>query len=540
MKININLINTIKKIYSRILLIGINLSTHIDYQYIKKITKRYKLLSTFFSIRINNYLFFPSQLISKALVSRESIYEFKETIIALLKNTSEDESMVLIYLTYSVGAFDNNICKAVLSFATKCRNTKYRYWLTQNVSKFCFFSQDGFYDDYYIDRKKLVKQCAQEMNISVPLKSENKNRNKICIINYLQSNNPLNSVQRVSTMIANGLNQYYDEIMILVLDCFIIGKKDEHNWGAVFHYKSAYSKIQIIKKMYPFNTKIIFCSGENYIERFQFAINSIYAFSPNAIIDLSDEYSLISYFYSKDFFTVNIPLRVGTSSLFFNSIVADSWIISSLNDKYRFINDEIVKDWSFPEYYHEEKIQLTRKDYNLPDDAFVILTLGKCSNACSTDFINEVCNYLINNHHSIWLVVGDTLPIQSNEQFLNLVKNNRIIFKEYENKIGSLCSICDVLLRVNVTGGSGSTAIAAMNGLPIAMTDFLCDPMRWLGRDFSSNHNYTDLFNYIHKLQNDKFFYSEKSAESKKLAIIATDAEKKWFELAVFLHNKTK
>ena len=90
-----------------------------------------------------------------------------------------------------------------------------------------------------------------------------------------------------------------------------------------------------------------------------------------------------------------------------------------------------------------------------------------------------------------------------------------------------------------MTGGSGATAIAAMAGLPIAMTNYLCDPSRWLGVDFHSDiSTYRDLTNYIVELSVNKDFYN--SEKNKVLSLIndAIDTPEKWKALAQILKGE--
>ena len=164
----------------------------------------------------------------------------------------------------------------------------------------------------------------------------------------------------------------------------------------------------------------------------------------------------------------------------------------------------------------------------------------KCEAFCSEAFQDELCKYLSENPDAIWLIVGDIIPDYLQNNYYALVESGRVKSVSYEKKIGSLCSMCDVLLRVDATGGSGSTAIAAMYGLPIAMTDFPCYPMRWLGRDFSKIDNYKDLFEYIHRLQQDDSFYEIEQAKSKELVMNAVDGEKKWLELFEFIESRAR
>ena len=70
-----------------------------------------------------------------------------------------------------------------------------------------------------------------------------------------------------------------------------------------------------------------------------------------------------------------------------------------------------------------------------------------------------------------------------------------------------------------------------MNGLPIVMTNFECDPMRWLGRDYSDIDSYVDLFEEISRLESNREYYTEKSNHCRKLIEKAKDSPDKWNDL---------
>ena len=88
-----------------------------------------------------------------------------------------------------------------------------------------------------------------------------------------------------------------------------------------------------------------------------------------------------------------------------------------------------------------------------------------------------------------------------------------------------------------MTGGSGATAIAAMQGLPIVMTNFICDSSRWLGLEYSSIDNYHDLALEIQKLYSDKAYYEERKQVALTLVEKAVDSKEKWEDLHNILNS---
>ena len=119
-----------------------------------------------------------------------------------------------------------------------------------------------------------------------------------------------------------------------------------------------------------------------------------------------------------------------------------------------------------------------------------------------------------------------------------LFENKQIIEHGYEKNLSALCAVCDVVIRSNQTGGSGGTAIAANQGLPIIMTNFMCDASRWLGNDYSNIDNYHDLMQELLRLKNDNTYYKQKQIITKKKIDYAIDAIPRWKELAEIILGK--
>ena len=164
-------------------------------------------------------------------------------------------------------------------------------------------------------------------------------------------------------------------------------------------------------------------------------------------------------------------------------------------------------------------------------DSFIIVSAAYVSKICSDEFCDKICKLLKNNSNFVWLIVGDTAPAYIHNYYGELITSNQIIEKSYESNLFALFKLCNLYLRTEVTGGSGSTAIAAMAGLPIVMTDYLCDPMRWLGSDYSKISNLDQLVDEIETLYKDSEYYEIKKQQCQMLAYEAVDAEKKWSAL---------
>lgn len=539
-----NIKNKIKDYLSAFMIIGIKISYDNVFKNIRcveKLGNRFSILEKFLPVRMDWYLRYPVQKIidtGNLLFDLSNRTALKNEWLVIYSKANDREKILLTNMIYTIGIFDNDICRAIICSIPCLKNLNYRYWMTQNISKMTFFMQDGLYDEYFTDRRELIKKCAIDLKLDIPkVKQEAQKYEKLCIVAYLQSKTPMNSEQRLTVMTANRMSKYYDDILVIVLDCFVEGEDDDHKLCTIFKYKSARKDKDIIKQLFNCRVNIHFCNGRNYRKRFQNAIDVIYDYNPTDIIDLSDDYSIISYYYAKDYYTLNMLLRIGATSLFHSAVFWDDSgeISRMLNEKYHFAKDKEIINWGLPEVIPEDETTLNKNDFGIGEKSFVMLTLGHCSKFCSNIFIDELCNFLKEYPDAVWLIVGDKIPDYLEYKFYDIVRKGQVISKPYEKHIVSLCSFCDILLRVDTTGGSGGTAIAAKQGLPIVMTNYYCDPLLWLGLHYSNIDNYTDLFKMVRELHNNADFYRLKQDEAKALVSKAEDTDEKWYRLYKYM-----
>ncbi|SEH64605.1 hypothetical protein SAMN02910265_01902 [Ruminococcus flavefaciens] len=449
-------------------------------------------------------------------------------------NISEDYRYFLTQFFSINGVIDDEICRRIINYGMELDNQDYRYWLTLDISNTTFSYQRGFYPEYYTDRRKLLKKIANELKINVPFKHDS-NKKTLCIVTYLLSTDVRNSMQRIALMVSNNLKQYFDNITVITLDSFVVTKREKKRINTISKWRDypAIDNKSVIDSLFGSDIRVIYSPKKDYKERYKFALEEIYKINPFVIIDISDEFSPISYYYSQDFPTVYMPLRVGASSSFFNIFQGTKWKLLELNSKYHFYSNEKLIQWSFPESVPiTENNKYTRLDLEISENAFIIITIAKCYNCCNESFVDEIACLLKNNLDMIWLIVGDKAPAYMHKKYPELFIDNKVIERSFENNLMSLCSLCNVLLRTDNTGGSGATAIAALAGLPIAMTNFLCDPMRWLGRDYSNIGDYHDLMMYIQQLHDNNDLYINKKQETLDLVNKAVDSPDKWKYLA--------
>lgn len=477
----------------------------------------------------------------KILCNNSLIEEkIKNNWIDVFKESNGDLKFFIAQLFFVTGVFDDEICKMIIEYLDEVKNEDYRYYMTLDISLATFNTEKGYYADYFVDRRKLLKKIAIEGNYNIPYKIKRKgNKRKIAIITYLLEASIFNSMQRVAMMVSKEMAERFDEVLVYDIDSFYVPKVNDKglNTESRWKYNCGEKDKTEIKKMFGEKISLVFMPKVSYKERYQFFLNSIYNENPDVIIDIADEFSPVSFFYSKDFPTLYMPMRIGASSQFFTAIEGVSWKIQMLNSKYCFITNELIINWAFPEYVPNVTDTYSRNEFDLKEDSFIILTIGKCSSTADKEFVDEIIGLLNKYPKIVWLIVGDNAPSYLYEKYKSALEARKVIEMPFEKNLLALCEICNVLLRTNNSGGSGGTAIGAMAGLPIAMTNYVCDPMRWLGRDYSTIDNYHDLLLYVEKLYLDKKFYELKKKQTKELVAKAIDAKSKWDELASYLNS---
>lgn len=447
---------------------------------------------------------------------------------------NDDSKAIMFNIMYLCNLINDKSMEVLYDFLNNTTNKYYRYWMTMDMARMTFKLQKGFYPNYYINRRSLLEKIALESNLKINKQESRGKLKKLCIITYLLDDTIYNSTQRVAMMLAEGLEKYYDEIAIISLESFGVSIKDQRKITTLLPVPCAIKKAKKIRKMFDEKVKIFYLREKGYEKKFHEALDYIYSYNPTTILDMSDEYSVISYYYSKDFPTYYLPLRSNASSSFFSNILTDKFSYEILNKKYNSIEEKKVCHWIFPEYVPNKTISYKRKDLGLLENSFIIITIG--NNAIIDEELAKCMNdLLLNKKDIVWLLVGNRAPEFMHKKYQILFDNKRIIEWGFEKNLASLCEVCNIHLRANNTGSSGATAIAAQQGLPIVMTNFICDSMRWLGYDYSNFTNWNQVIGEIIQLYTDKQYYIQKQKQVLDKVKKATNLDEKWKELSSIL-----
>lgn len=495
--------------------------------FLNKISPRYVL-------QIHVYAL--GQIVREAVAKDNNFKKIKRLWLSYFEQSDDMMRMYLAKLFWITGIMDDEISKRIVKFAFETKIPEYRYWTTQDMSLLNFGLSEGFYPQFYTDRKKLFGMIAKDGNyVKLPMEKrmQHSGRKVLCLLAYHLVPTLSNSLVRVVKMIIDGIGDKYDDITLIATDSLYSSRDD-----IVISSLSGFSKIhsadqrEDIERLFGDRVRIFYPSDLNYKKRWQEVLDEIYCINPDLIIDVTDEHSPLSYVYYQDYMTVYFPLRDCASSSYYDLITGTKWMYVEGNRRFNnSVDISKVVDWTFPEFVPIDKGKYTREQIGIDDGKYIILTIAKCSDVCSNEFIDGIVRLLERRNDFVWLIVGDTAPVYLHEKYRDLVNQCRVVERVYDNNLKGLCEICNVLLRTDSTGGSGGTAFAAMAGLPIVMTNYSCDCMRWLGKDYSHIDNYDDLFKEIERLYLDEDYYRDRQQLVKQLVVQVLNTQGTWDKL---------
>lgn len=531
-----NIKDLIKKVLVKIPYVIVHIDksniTQVD-ECLPRLIRGYKRLLWFLpDYPFKYYIAAYSQIIiketSKDIEKKE---KFQTELLSFFYKNGIKEQMFTWCFLSECKLIDNTIIKKIMDHIISCEDAGERYWLCMDISYTTFREGVGFYKDFYIDRKKILQKIAEETNLKKLPQKRDTNGEKICIITYQLFPDIHNSVQRVCSTFANRFSCYSKQVLVLCLETTYKTRAEKKKYYTNCRTPKSSKYLKKIASFFNDNVLIQYAVGSNYKERAQDGLDKLFLFNPSIIIDLSDEYSPFSYIYSKQFFTVYFPLRRGISSQGFNKIIISKNTFKIENEIFdNIIEGEPILDWCFPEYVPKDMGNYQRSEIGLPQDSFVIISIGN-NGAFENELVNAMRNFLLLEKKCVWLLVGFPASEYLRETCVNLIEERKIIEWGYEKNLLGICSVGNVVLRQNITGGSGGTAIAAMKGLPIVMTNKGCDASRWLGYDYSNISDTQGLIDEIKRLKEDSIYYQQKQNQVLNLVNKVIDTEEKWKDL---------
>lgn len=528
-----------KKIKSIIKKIILNLfwsgTDSVNFIFTKKdyFEKRAKFFNYICYKNKNAYRFIFLPLLNLRITDKE-IENIKKAQDSFFKNfyssLNEQAQILLLRIMSELKIDDEKNIERFFEIAENTKNADVKYWITQSVDKIVFWNTLTLPKDFFIRRKVLFKNICDTYLLKKPSKLINQNKEDkktVCIVTYLMESTIRNSAQRVLLMFAENIDRTLFDVTILCLDSLYDRKSSIAN---VCGYKKSYKQHEKIEEMFKKTVSIYYCTKNGIKNKLQESLDTIYKINPDVILDMADEYSVTSFIYSQDFKTIYTPLRRRVTAQYCTHYIASAPAQTAEQSKIycNILNGVKLQEWCFPEYKMPCNVTYTRKQYDLPDKNQILITTGIIP-IHDTDFMDILINLLKDNSDISWIIVGLTeLPIYLLNNAEELILNKQIINWGYEKNLPALYKICDIFVNPNRTGGSGAIAIAAQQNLPIVITDYPSDALRWIHAENTVTDGYEGFEKEILRLINDKSYYETQSKKFRTLVDDVCESEKIW------------
>ncbi len=435
----------------------------------------------------------------------------KNQLVKVFNNADLEIRPYFLDIFDMLGLLDANIIDLFVSLCYEIENLSERFFLIDDITFVVFINGIIPNNNYYNERRNVFKEIAKQLELNIPQINKKNNNKSLAIITFMLSKDLKNSMERIASFVANGMRNYFNDITIVTLDCFFSNYSETIRYHSDFF--NSYSKKSFLKIRKHFDKKInlIFPKKESLKKRMQFCLNKIYELNPGAIIEMTDDTSFLSYYYYKDFKTLFIPSRGLGNSNFYNYILGPKWRYDKVNERFNCIEDNKIINRIFPEIVKiPDKRSYRRHQLGLSEDDFILISINY-NNSMPNEYVDMLVNFINSEKNIKLIIVGDKANSYFHGTYQDIFNRGKIIERGYENDLFSLCVLCDVLVRHDFTGSSGCAGIAAKAGLPIVMTDFLCDAVRWLGTDYLVNHSISDQYEELVKLYWDKQYYKIRS-----------------------------
>ena len=150
-------------------------------------------------------------------------------------------------------------------------------------------------------------------------------------------------------------------------------------------------------------------SGNTIRKRQQEILDYLCEINPLCILDISDEFSILSYYYAKGYPTLYLPIRIqDCSSSFFHKIA----VVADPDDQV--MASHPVKQEQVLQVPHtrgavQPRKKHFRKDYGFTDEDIVVVTVGnRLPFEISPDLIEQMCGLMEPGYTVKWLCVGCT------------------------------------------------------------------------------------------------------------------------------------
>lgn len=476
----------------------------------------------------NNLLYFDPlirELEQKGEEKEKLLVWFKKMVHSL----TPLENIVLFDILYLAGIFDAELMKHMMECLLRIDQKELRqllYGISSDTTDMCFTHPEFLFPEFYSMRRTLLRNICRMYDLHMRPRKTHKGKDgkirKICIISHMLYDQK-SSATLFSIQLSGMLADMGYEIMVMPLD--VCGYPMSGNpvlRPIIFaNYKTSREHEAYHKAIYHPKVLIEYTDETALQEKMQIELDKLAEFSPDLIIDMTDEHSVLSYVYSQYFTTLYIPMRGYQSSSFFTYFaVRDMDGFLRENSIYHSVKESCAVEYSA--FYLWPSIptkKYEREELSIGKSDFVLITVGNRLNTEMTEeFIDAVCKNLLDKPNIKWLIVGSENEYLS-QNYANFIDAQKIQYISYEDDLPALYEVCDLYLNPKRMGGGTSIVWAMRAGLPIALLSCPCDVMTIIGYENAAGDTYEQMMEYILSLWKDPACFRRECEKFQNIAV---------------------
>lgn len=437
------------------------------------------------------------------------------------------ESVVFLYVLYSADVFDAELMERLMDCLLEIDGVHLRqflYGVWNDTTFMCFHHVEYLFPAFYIKRRILLKKVCEMFDFSLSKYSERQSERecikKICIVSrcFHASKRDADATMLLCIQLVGLLAGWGYDIQLILLDP-VSYLMETPVFPPIFQwYDTSSSYIAEYEKELPSQVSIITSDLCDLKERLQNALDGIFSYSPDLIIDMSDEMSVLSYLYSQYFQTLYLPMRGYQSSSFFTYFAArERAIFARENSIYHSVDESAFVKLPICVFPPEPQTVYKRRDFLLEDHDFVLVTVGaRLETEMSSEFIDAICSRLLPKPNIKWAIVGSTNHYLS-QTYADYISCKKIIYMPYERDLPAFYKLCDLFINPERMGGGASITWAMHYGLPVATLSVPNDVMPVIGTE-NVMENYDQMMDYVLTLWSDPVCWKQNSEKFQKLA----------------------
>ena len=429
---------------------------------------------------------------------------------------SVEAKIVLLRTIYEAGCFSKELMRELVKLTAEINNNiSLKYWLLSDLSRIWFLYPKILYDEYWTEKKQIMRDCARELRLNWnPPAYTGENNPNICVMaTFLGCEMKANPVTLGISRIVRALsNRGYKLHVIETLPLL-----NDSSMGIMKPIFCLSQSVTILRKeellqYFPEDIEFYQISNAMIKNRLQDILDLICKINPFCILEFTNDYIPISYYYYQNYPTIYCSLtKVGYSSSFFHKYV----IPNEEAVVYSPILEEQALRLPLCIEYIKPLRTFSRKEYGLTEADIVIITVGyRLPIDISNKLAEQMCSLLRSNKKIKWLIVGCSELPYIKKYHEDLIGKS-IIFISYEADLPGLYQICDIYLNPDRSGGGTTIAWAMQHKLAIVSPLGAADGTNIIGKNNALPFE-NDLAPFIDRLSKDsELLYLEKEKYAK-------------------------